>query len=108
MNGLGAEDSQGEHRTDHGRLDYWVEGIIIVDIALLGEATKDPASHVPFQRAVRVEVVLEDPFVGDDVGVNRVRDKIPSVVDDQGSKFFFHGAAPVQIDEGGTDGGGHW
>jgi hypothetical protein len=108
INGPGAEDSQGEHHIDHGRLDYWAEGIIIVDVGSLGEATKDPASLVPFQRAVRVEVVLEDPFVSDDVGANRVRDKIPCVVDDQGSKFFFHGVAPVRIDEGGTDRGGHW
>jgi hypothetical protein len=37
---------------------------------------KDPASLVPFQRAVGVEPLLEDPFDGDDVGANRVRNKI--------------------------------
>jgi hypothetical protein len=69
----------------------------------LGEAVKDPTSFIPFQRAVRVELVLEDPFASDDVGANGVRDKIPGVVGDQGNKFFFYGAAPAQIDEGGTD-----
>jgi hypothetical protein len=41
----------------------------------------------------------ENPFVGDDVGANRARDKIPGVVEDQGNRLFFHGAAPVLIDE---------
>jgi hypothetical protein len=41
----------------------------------------------------------ENPFASDNVGANGARDKIPGVVDDQGSKFLFHGATPVQIDE---------
>jgi hypothetical protein len=52
--------------------------------------------------------VLEDPFVGDYVGANVVRDKILSIVGDQGSKFFFHVMAPVGINEGGVNRGGHW
>jgi hypothetical protein len=59
---------------------------------LLGEAVKDLATLVPFQRVVRVELVLENPFVGDNVEANEVRDKIPGV---------------VPIDEGDVDGGGH-
>jgi hypothetical protein len=107
MNWLGAGDGQGEHGVDRGRLDHRAEGLIIVDAGSLGEATKDSVSLVPFQRAVGVELVLENQFVGDDVGANGARHKIPSVVGDQGSKLFFHGAAPVWIDEGGADGGGH-
>jgi hypothetical protein len=38
--------------------------------------------------------VLEDLFASDDVGVNRTRDKIPSVVGDQSIIFFFHGTVP--------------
>jgi hypothetical protein len=68
---------------------------------------KDTTKLIPFQRAIRFECVLEDPFVGDDIGTNKARDKIPDVVGDQGSKFFFHGAVLVRIDEGGADGGGH-
>jgi hypothetical protein len=52
--------------------------------------------------------VLEYPFSGDNVGANEVRDKISGVVGDQCGKFFFHGATPVQTNEGGMDGGGHW
>jgi hypothetical protein len=64
-------------------------------------------SLVPFQSAIEVELVLEDPFAGDDVGANEARDKTPSVVSYQGSKFFFHGKAPLQINKGGTDRCGH-
>jgi hypothetical protein len=107
MNRPGAGDSQGEDSADRGRLDHRAEGLIVVDIGSLGEATKNPASLVPFQGAVRIELVLENPLAGDDVGANEARDKIPGVVGDQGSKFFFHGATPIWIDEGGADGGGH-
>jgi hypothetical protein len=48
--------------------------------------------------------VLEDPSAGDDIGANRVRDKIPGVVGNQVNKFFFHSVAQIQIDEGDTDG----
>jgi hypothetical protein len=91
---------------DRGWLDHRVEGLIVVDVGSLGEATKDPVSFVPLQGTVRVELVLKNPFIGEDVGANGARDKILGVVGDQGSKLFFHGAVPVQIDEGGVDGEG--
>jgi hypothetical protein len=50
--------------------------------------------------------VLEVLFASDDVGVNRMRDKIPSVVGDQSIIFFFHGTVPGRVGEGGADGGG--
>jgi hypothetical protein len=50
-----------------------------------------PASLVPFQCTIRVKLVLEDPFAIDDVGANKTRDKVPSVVGDQSIIFFLHG-----------------
>jgi hypothetical protein len=70
---------------DGSWLDHRVEGLIIVDIELVGEAVKDPTSLVPLQGDIGVELVIEDPIVSDDVGANRTRDKIPSVVGDQGN-----------------------
>jgi hypothetical protein len=103
MNRPGVGDGQGEHGADRGWLDHRVEGLIVVNAGSLGEATKDPVSFVPLQGTVRVELVLKNPFIGEDVGANGARDKILGVVGDQGSKLFFHGAVPVQIDEGGVD-----
>jgi hypothetical protein len=57
-------------------------------------------------KVLLVELVLEDKFSDEDVGANGVRDKIPGVVGDQDSKFFFHGATPVQIGDGSADSGG--
>jgi hypothetical protein len=108
MNRPGAGDSQGEDGADHGRLDHRAEGLIIVNAGSLGEAAKNPTSLVPFQGAVGIKLVLENPLAGDDVGANGARDKISCVVGDQSSKFFFHGATPIWIDKGGADGGGHW
>jgi hypothetical protein len=107
MNWPGGGDGQGEHGADHGRLDHRVEDLIVVDAGSLGEAVKDPASLVSFQGAIRIELVLENLLAGDDVGANRARDKILGVIGDQGNNFFFYGAAPIQIDKGSTDVGGH-
>jgi hypothetical protein len=107
MNRLGAGDDQGEHGADHDRLNHRAKGLIVVDAGSLGEATNDPASLVPLQRVVEVELVLKNPFVGDDIVANEARDKISGVVGDQGIKLFFHDVAPIRIDEGGADIGGH-
>jgi hypothetical protein len=107
MNRLGAGDDQGEHGADHGRLDHRAKGLIVVDAGSLGEAMNDPGSLVPLQRAVEVELMLKNPFAGDDIIANGARDKIPGVVGDQGIKLFFHDVAPIRIDEGGADIGGH-
>jgi hypothetical protein len=92
---------------DHGQFDHRAEGLIVVNAGSLGEAMKNPASLVTFQGAIEIKLVLENPLASDDVGANGVRNKIPAVVNDQGNKFFFHGAAPIQIDEGGADEGVH-
>jgi hypothetical protein len=92
---------------DSGQLDNQVESLIVVDAEPLGEAVKNPTSLVPLQGAIEVELVLEDPFVGDDVRVNRTRDKIPSVVGDQSIIFFLRGTTQGQIGKDGADGGGH-
>jgi hypothetical protein len=105
MNRLGAGDGSGEHGADRGRLDHQAEGLIVIDVGSLGEAVKNPTSLVPFQGAVRIKLMLENPLAGDDVGANGTRDKIPDVAGDQDSKFFFHAAASIWIDEGGADGG---
>jgi hypothetical protein len=75
MNRPGAGDDQGEHGADRGRLDHRAEGLIVVDTGSLGEAVKNPTSVVPFQGAVGIELVLQNPLAGDDVGA-----KIPGVV----------------------------
>jgi hypothetical protein len=86
-----------------GRLDNWAESLIVVDVGPLGETVKNPTSLVSSQGAVGVELVLEDLFAGDDVGANRMRDKIPSVVGDQSIIFFLHGTTLGRVGEGGID-----
>jgi hypothetical protein len=107
MNRPEARDGLGEHCADGGRLNHQAEGLIVVDIGLLGEAAKNPASLVPFQDAIGVKLVLEDPFVGDNIGVNMTREKLPSVVGDQSIIFFFHGTTLGWVGKGDANGGGH-
>jgi hypothetical protein len=59
MNGPGVRDGQGDHYADRGQLDHRDEGLIIVDAGLLGEAVKDPASLVPFQKPSELNLCLK-------------------------------------------------
>jgi hypothetical protein len=68
---------------------------------------KDPTSPVPLQSAIGVELVLHDPFAGDNVGANKMRDKVPRVVGDKNIIFLLHGAALGWVSDGDMDGGGH-
>jgi hypothetical protein len=65
-----------------------------------------PASLVPLQSVVEVELVIEDPFVSDDIRANGTRDKILNVFFDQDSNFFFHDAL-LRICKDGGDAGSH-
>jgi hypothetical protein len=94
VDGPGMLDGQGKHHANGGWIDNRAKCLIVVDVGPLGEAVKNPTGLVPFQGDVGVEFVLEDPFIGDDVGANRMRDNIPSVVSDQSIIFFLHDTMP--------------
>jgi hypothetical protein len=92
--------SQSKNSPDSGGLDDRAESFIVVDTGLLGETTEHPTSLVSVQRAISMELVFENPFPGDHIGLVRPRDRIPSVVDRESIKFFLHGLAPNGISKG--------
>lgn len=71
-----------------------------VDPWALREPTDDPPSLAPFQRAIRVQLVLEDPFAGDDVGVRQSRDECLGAIGLQRVEFLLHRREPRRITEG--------
>jgi hypothetical protein len=109
MNGPGAGDSQEEHGADHGRLDHRAKGLIVVNAGSLGEAAKDLGSLVPFQIAVRVQLVLQNPFAGVDVGANGqgIRSHVLLVIKEANSSSMarrqFGSTRAVQTEEGTGD-----
>ena len=52
MDRLVAGGCQGEHHADRRRFDDGRKSFPVVDAGALGEATNDPASLVPLQRAI--------------------------------------------------------
>jgi hypothetical protein len=46
----------------------------------LREPAKKPTSHVPLKCHVGVELMIEYPLVGDNIGVTGVHNQVPSVV----------------------------
>jgi hypothetical protein len=73
VHGPTPKDSQSQHSPDGGRLDDGVEGLIVVHPGALSEAPEDPTSLISIKRVIRLELVLEDPLVGDDIGPRRPR-----------------------------------
>jgi hypothetical protein len=67
-------DNQSQHSLDDGLDDNdGAEGLIVVHPGALGEPLDDLMSLVPVQRVFLLELVLEDPLVGDDIGPRRLR-----------------------------------
>jgi hypothetical protein len=97
-------DSQSQHSPDGGRLDYGVEGVIVVHPETLSEPLEDLTSLVPVERAVRLELVVEDPFASDEIGPMRTRNQVPRAVRQQGL-ILLHSATPVGVRECATDKG---
>jgi hypothetical protein len=75
---------QSRHNLDGDRLDDRVEGLIIVDTGALSEPPEDPTNLVPVKRVIRLDLVLKDQLIGDDVGPRRLRNQVPRVVRHQG------------------------
>jgi hypothetical protein len=58
----------GEHGTDCRWLEHRCEGLLEVDARALVEAAYHPPGLVPFQHAIRVELVFKHPLADDDMG----------------------------------------
>jgi hypothetical protein len=61
-------------------------------------------SLIPVKRAIRLELVLEDPLVGDDIGPRRPRNQVPHAVRQQGL-VLLHSAMPMGVRECAMDRG---
>lgn len=84
MNRPVAGDRKAENSVDGSRLDDGAESFVEVDAGTLGKAAKHPAGLVPVEGAVGLELVLEEPLAGDDVGATWTRNKIPGAVGEEG------------------------
>jgi hypothetical protein len=71
LNGPVTGDSSDEHRANSGRFYNRAESLIVIDSGALSETSKDPMSLVVIKGSVSMELVHEDPLVGDNVGALR-------------------------------------
>jgi hypothetical protein len=85
-------------------LHHRVEGLVIVHLETMGEAPQDPMSLVPIQGAIRLQLLLEDPFPGDNISAKEARHQVPIVVRLQGL-ILLHSVLLVGVGERTTDRG---
>jgi hypothetical protein len=79
------------------------ESLIIIDAGTLHEPAKNPAGLVPLEYPIGLELVLEDPLIGDNIGVAGARNQVPSVVGHESGVLFLHSCLPMRIGEGGPN-----
>ena len=99
---LGARGGDAEDDPNGSGFDNRAKRLVVIDVVLLREATNDPSGFMASQRAVSMILVLEDPLVGDDVGMRRSKDKTPGAIVHKRLVFFSHGRAPIHIGERGA------
>jgi hypothetical protein len=61
-------DSERKNDMNGGGFYYGAKSLVKIDAGLLGETSDHPASFMASKRAIRIMLVAEDPFAGDDVG----------------------------------------
>jgi len=99
-----SRERQGEDGANGRRLHHGAECLIKVHTWSLSEPAQNPASLVPFQRTISLELVLEDPLPDDHIVMWRARNQIPGVIPQEGSMLFFHSRPPIGVGEGATEG----
>ncbi|KAM0890622.1 hypothetical protein ACQ4PT_026924 [Festuca glaucescens] len=92
-----ARRGERENHANGGWLDDGGERLAVVDACVLCEAADDPTGFVPFEGAVGVSLVPEDPFSGDEVGAGRSRNELPCPVADERGELFPHGSKPIRV-----------
>ena len=80
-----------------GRFDDRTEGLAEVNAWALRESTEHQVCLVPIQGAIRHQLVLEKPLVGDKVRTFRTWNELPCVVPAQSNKLILHGETPMLI-----------
>jgi hypothetical protein len=93
-------ETASQHSPDGGRLDDGAEGLIVVHPGALGEPLEDLTSLVLVQRAICLELVIEDPLAGDDISPRSMRNQVPCAVRQQG--LVLHSATPMGVCECAT------
>jgi hypothetical protein len=91
--------SDAEDSPDGRVFDHRAERLIVVDAMLLREIAHHPACLVTSKSAIRVVLMLEDPFPGDNICAGGSGNEAPGAVVDERLVFLGHGRAPVWISQ---------
>jgi hypothetical protein len=75
-----AGQCQGEDHPNSGWLDNWTKCLIIINPRALCETTEDPASLVAVKRAIRLELVTENPLASDEVDTRGAGHQCPGLI----------------------------
>jgi len=91
--------SQREHCANCSWLHQRDESLREIHARAPSEAAEDPACLVPRKRPFCLELVLEDPLPGNNIGPCRTRHKIPAVILQQSIMFLHHSYLPIGISQ---------
>jgi hypothetical protein len=93
-------DSKGQDGANCHELHNGAESLIIINVGMLHEHVKTLASFVPLECPIDLELVLEDPLVGDNISATGVQNQVPIVVGHESGTLFLHSRPPMRKGEG--------
>ena len=73
MNRPGAGSCDTQNNPNGRGFDHRTERLVVVDVVLLRVASNDPSRLVIGECAIRMELVLKDPFASHNIGALRSR-----------------------------------
>jgi hypothetical protein len=96
-------ESKGQDGANCCGLHNGAESLIIINVGTLCEPTKNPAGLLTLECPISLEVVLEDPLAGDNIGATGAQNQVPSAVGHESGILFLHSCLPLRISEGGPN-----
>lgn len=97
MNRPASSRRKMQHRANGGWLDHRREGLMEVNPGSLREPADNPSCFASLERTIWVELVLEEPLAGDDIGMCWPWNECPCPIGLQGVEFFLHCRMPRRV-----------
>ena len=99
MNWPRRRNSNTKNDANSDRFNDRRQSFIIVYTMLLRETSTNPACFITRESAVGVELMPENPFARNNIGVGWARNELPSVIGEEGVKLITHGLGPVGFEK---------
>ena len=99
-------DSEGKEETNSSDLNDRTEGFVVINAFFLVEAFSDETGFVLGRCTVQGRLNFVNPFTAIDRSIERSRNELPCLIEQECCEFVVHGGHPLRILGVGVESGG--